>query len=387
VHRTPDRAATIPAPRSNAAPWWRTATVYRAYLPSFADGNGDGIGDLIGLRERAGYLVLLGVDAVSLSGLLTQPDPRSGATAPGIDRAAGGLPELDAFIGEAHDQGLKVILEGPAGVVDGMERTLRFWLDRGIDGFRAAGGDKARLRRLLDEYPARALVGTVDTNDDAAGPQQRLQYEVARSGWNSAALTAAVNHAMGGGETPTWVLSDRGLQRPASRHGAGPLGERRARALALLQLALPGAVEICAGDELALPDVVGLDLRDDSWVPLPWAGEKPPYEFTRQDASWLPIPEGWVDRTVESQLEDAGSMLSLYRQALELRQSSPAASGDGIEWYGAPDGCLALRRTGGLICAVNTTTVPVPLPPGTLLLSSVPLVDGSLPGDATAWLS
>jgi alpha-glucosidase len=414
VHRTSDAAAALPAPRSNAARWWRGATVYRVFLPSFADGNGDGIGDLGGLRERLGYLVVLGVDAVSLTGLLTAPDPRSGANAPGIDRDAGGLPELDAFIGEAHDQGLKVILEGPHGAAQGLERTVRFWLDRGIDGFRTDSADRdssAALRRLLDTYPARVLVG----GSDGPGPQQRLQYGLSRCGWDSAAMTATITSALsatGSSDgTPTWVLTDRGGRRPVGRYGDPALAGRRARAVALLQLTLPGAVEICAGDELGLPDAPqadprppwadrrgglpdrepagptdAVDLDDNSWLPLPWAGEKPPYGFTRHDTSWLPIPEGWVDLTVESQLEDADSTLSLYRRALEIRHGHGSACGDGVEWYGAPEGCLALRRTGGLVCALNTTASPVPLPPGEVLLSSVPLAGGELPADSAAWL-
>jgi alpha-glucosidase len=79
-------------------------------------------------------------------------------------------------------------------------------------------------------------------------------------------------------------------------------------------------------------------------------------------------------------------MLSLYRTALELRALRPEFAGTGIEWYGSPPGCLAFRRRGGLICALNATDVPIALPPGEVILSSAPLIDGALPADATAWL-
>lgn len=427
MHRTPDTAGTFSAPRSNAVPWWRNATVYRLFLPSFADGNADGIGDLVGLRDRLGYLLLLGIDAVSLGGLLTESSGHDEAEVPGIDRTVGTLADLDAFIPAAHEQGLKVTLETSAVSGIGVERALRFWLDRGVDGFRVAGGDDNRLRRLLDSYPGRVLAGS----GDGFGPQQRLQDGLCRAGWDAARLTKAINDALAvvadTDSVATWMLSDRGLGRPGNRYASGSVGLQRARAIALLQLALPGAVELWSGDELGLPDVVSRapELVESgvgphtyagssdggSWsspdteslngqtsadrsgetsaehpVPLPWAGEKPPYEFTARDASWLPIPEGWADLTVENQLEDTGSMLSLYRQALEIRHGHPSASGDAVEWYGAPDGCMAFRRSGGLICAVNTSDAPVPLPPGEPVLSSGPLVDDALPRDTTAWL-
>jgi alpha-glucosidase len=99
------------------------------------------------------------------------------------------------------------------------------------------------------------------------------------------------------------------------------------------------------------------------------------------------MPQGWTALSVEAQLEDPGSMLSLYRQAIELRGSNPAFDGDTLEWYGAPPGCFSFRRkSGGLICALNTSNSPVPLPPGDVLLASGPLADTHLPPDTAVWL-
>jgi alpha-glucosidase len=99
------------------------------------------------------------------------------------------------------------------------------------------------------------------------------------------------------------------------------------------------------------------------------------------------MPPDWAGLTVAAQLEDAGSTLSLYRRALEIRHEHPAFEGDEIEWYGAPAGCFAFRRKeGGLICALNTSASPIALPPGEVLLSSTPLTDGKLPADSAAWL-
>jgi alpha-glucosidase len=192
------------------------------------------------------------------------------------------------------------------------------------------------------------------------------------------------------------------VSRQVTRYGGGELGVRRARAMALVQLALPGSVYLYNGEELGLPDVElpSWAMRDPMWersghtvsrdgcrVPLPWQGELPPYGFTDGPASWLPMPPDWAPLTVEAQLEDPGSTLSLYRAALELRRTNPAFAGAGVDWYGAPDGCLAFRRDeGGLICALNTRGSPVPLPPGQLLLSSHPIPHDTLPTDTAVWL-
>jgi alpha-glucosidase len=170
----------------------------------------------------------------------------------------------------------------------------------------------------------------------------------------------------------------------------------------LLELALPGAVFVYNGAELGLPnaDLPDSALQDPVWersdrtergrdgcrVPLPWEGSTPPFGFSTSDDTWLPMPAEWASLTVEEQLEDVDSMLSLYRSAFELRALRPEFAGPGLDWYGSPPGCLAFRRRGGLICALNATDVPIPLPPGELLMASAPVVDGQLPPDAAAWL-
>jgi alpha-glucosidase len=177
----------------------------------------------------------------------------------------------------------------------------------------------------------------------------------------------------------------------------------RARAAALVQLSLPGAAFVYNGDELGLSNVELPEwaLQDPQWVrsghtqpardrarvPMPWEGDEPPFGFSSSSGSWLPMPYEWAPLTVEAQLEDADSMLSLYRQAIELRKKHAAFAGGELEWFGAPAGCFAYRRKGGgLICALNTTSAPVPLPPGEVLLSSDPLIDRQLPPDTAAWL-
>jgi alpha-glucosidase len=121
-------------------------------------------------------------------------------------------------------------------------------------------------------------------------------------------------------------------------------------------------------------------------VPIPWEGQRPPFGFTTAERAWLPMPERWADLTVEVQLERLDSMLSLYRMAIELRSARPEFGGSVLDWYGSPAGCLAFRRPGGLVCALNASDEPIPLPPGEVLLTSAPIEGGMLPVNAAAWL-
>jgi alpha-glucosidase len=125
--------------------------------------------------------------------------------------------------------------------------------------------------------------------------------------------------------------------------------------------------------------------RDGCRVPVPWAGDQPPFGFSGTAGTWLPVPASWRDLTVEAQDADPASMLSLYRTALRLRRTSAAVAGESLQWLEAPRGCLAFRRPGGLVCLLNTSAGPVPLPGGEVLLASADVSDGYLPVDAAVW--
>jgi alpha-glucosidase len=184
------------------------------------------------------------------------------------------------------------------------------------------------------------------------------------------------------------------------------LGLRRARAAALLELALPGGAYIYQGDELGLPEVEDLPeevLDDPTWersghtvrgrdgcrVPMPWSGSEPPYGFGPGTGQpWLPQPSDWAPLTPEAQAGDPDSHLNLYKAALKIRRDHEALGEGRLTWDDdAPAGVLSFTRDPGFRCVVNLGTAPIDLPAGEVLLASEPLVDGELPVDATVWLS
>lgn len=94
--------------------WWRTAAIYQIYIRSFADGNGDGVGDVAGLRARLPYLRDLGVDAVWINPWYESPMADGGydvADFRRVDPVLGTLEEGAAFVAEAHEHGIRVILD------------------------------------------------------------------------------------------------------------------------------------------------------------------------------------------------------------------------------------------------------------------------------------
>ena len=94
--------------------WWRHAVVYQIYPKSFADGNGDGVGDLPGARSRLDYLRDLGVDAVWFSPVFPSPQCDGGYDVSDyrdIDPMFGTLADAESFIAQAHARGIRVILD------------------------------------------------------------------------------------------------------------------------------------------------------------------------------------------------------------------------------------------------------------------------------------
>ncbi|MDX6352536.1 MAG: alpha-glucosidase [Streptomyces sp.] len=242
--------------------------------------------------------------------------------------------------------------------------------------------------------------------------------------WDAPRLRAAIDDTLAAhapvGAPATWVLANHDVTRTVTRYGRADtgfdfatkahgiptdlaLGTRRARAAALLTLALPGSVYLYQGEELGLPEVEDIPAdrlqdpmyfrsggtdpgRDGCRVPLPWSGTAPPYGFGGAD-TWLPQPDNWAGLTAEAQATDPDSMLDLYRTALRVRRTE-AGLGDGpLRWLEAPDGVLAFARDGGFGCVLNTSSSPVALPRHRqILLASGPLGEGLLPQDTAVWL-
>ena len=86
--------------------------------------------------------------------------------------------------------------------------------------------------------------------------------------------------------------------------------------------------------------------RDGCRIPIPWAGDRPPYGFSRDGAerSWLDQPDDWTALTVAAQVGVTTSMLELYRAGLRLRRANPWAGDGALRWLPSSDSVLAFTR-------------------------------------------
>jgi len=368
-------------------PWWQSGVIYQIYPLSFADSDGDGIGDLRGIIQHLDHLGgapdALGVDAIWLSPIY--PSPRrdfgydvSDYTA--IDPALGTLADFDELVADCHRRGIRVILDlvlnhtsdqhpwfaesrasrestrrdwyiwrdgrgpgqppnnwlstfgGPAWTYDAATRqwylhgflpeqpdvnwrnpavegamldVVRFWLERGVDGFRLdvvnhyvkdaefrdnpiarplaprpydrqqhlhdkdqpeLHGILRRLRALLDRYPERMSVGEVHSDRMAeaaaalygAGDDElhlAFNFAFTRSPWDPAAFQRAIlewEKLLPPGAWPPYALSNHDQTRHITRYGRRD-AEARARVAAALLLTLRGAPFLYYGEEIGLP--------------------------------------------------------------------------------------------------------------------------------------
>ena len=501
-------------------PWWRSAAFYQIYVRSFQDSDGDGVGDLQGIRSRLPYLSDLGVDAVWLTPFYPSPQADHGydvADYTDVDPQFGTLADFDQLLTDAHELGIRVTIDivpnhtsdqhewfrnaiadplhpdrkrymfrpgrnggppnewtsafgGPAWTLDeqtgeyylhfftpeqpdldwheeavqkSFEQILRFWLDRGVDGFRidvahALFKDQTlppmvepvprppfgdwlnallqpelhplyrRWREIADEYPGeRMYVGeiVIENQEKIATYVERDQLHLSFNfaflfePWDAGSMRRTIERtldALGAvGAPATWVFENHDVTRVATRYGGGTVGRRRARAAALLLFGLPGVSYIYEGQELGLEEVdVPDDARQDPIffrtngrrigrdgcrVPIPWTPEQPTFGFTTGEP-WLPMPQGWDAASVEAQTGAPLSTLELYRSGLRLRPH-----GEDFSWRDGPDGTMIFDR-GNLTVAVNFAAPELELPDGELVLASEPDVTTTLPADTAAWV-
>ncbi|MFF3154416.1 glycoside hydrolase family 13 protein [Streptomyces sp. NPDC057910] len=139
--------------------WWRDAVIYQVYPRSFADGNGDGMGDLEGVRARLPYLRDLGVDAVWLSPFYASPQADAGydvADYRAIDPMFGTLLDADALIRDAHELGLRIITD----LVPNHSSDQHEWFKRAL-----AEGPGSPLRARYHFRPGKGEDGQLPPND------------------------------------------------------------------------------------------------------------------------------------------------------------------------------------------------------------------------------
>ena len=368
---TPDPSRPAPDPD-----WWRTAVVYQIYPKSFLDSDGDGIGDLPGILSRLDHIAALGVDGIWLSPIFPSPQADGGydvADYRDVDPRFGTLSDLDGLVGQAHELGLRVLLDivpnhcstahpwfgeavaahpgdpswrrlhirrgaaggrppnnwnsvfgGPAWsplpghpgwwylhlfdaaqpdlnweceeVRADFDRTLRFWFDRGVDGFRIdvahglmksphypdAGGPENRLleegaeeahphwdrpevhgiwrrwRRIADAYePTRVFVAEAWVEPDSLERYLRpdelhaaFDFSFLQVGWDRQEIAAAIDGGLARAATvsapTTWVLDNHDVPRSVTRFGWQAAGHP-----VFTHGPSPGAPDLSAGRRMA----------------------------------------------------------------------------------------------------------------------------------------
>jgi alpha-glucosidase len=476
---------------TSARPWWQEAVFYHLYLRSFADSDGDGLGDLPGLIAHLDHLRgapdSLGVDAIWISPLFPSPDVDFGYDVRdyrAVDPRYGTLADFDRLISEAHRRGLRIILDmvlnhtsvehpwfiesrgartsprrdwyywrdprpggrppnnwqsvfggkgwewdeptgqfyyhmflheqpdlnwGNPAVRHELLDVVRFWLDRGVDGFRLDAANVwgkhpdlpdnpprlgvrpydwqthlydmdhptmnvalGELRGVLDSYGDRMAVGeTIERGSPVKAAlhvgEDKLHlafnFAFGQCPWRPGAFLRSVEAweaALGPDRWPVYVLSDHdGAGRHVARYG-GRHPDAVAKVAAAMLLTLRGTPFVYYGDEIALPptliprsqilDPVSKHYwpfysRDPGRAPMPWNAS--PHGGFTDGRPWLPPHPGYGERNVESQRADPDSVFHFYRRLIALRAGSEALrSGDFVNLTPRPrHGWAYLRRS------------------------------------------
>jgi alpha-glucosidase len=477
----------IAAPAASL-PWWRGAAIYQIYPRSFADSDGDGIGDLPGITGRLDHVASLGVDAIWLSPFFTSPMRDFGydvADYCAVDPSFGTLADFDALVERAHALGLKVLIDqvyshssdrhpwfresrssrdnpragwyvwadarpdgsppsnwqsvfgGPAwqwdarrgqyylhnflaeqpdlnvhepAVQDALLDVARFWLDRGVDGFRIDalnfamhdpelrdnppvldGGKRTRpfdfqqhlhnqshpdIAKFLERF--RKVAGDAFTIAEVPGESRldEMRAFTAPGRLSSAygfdflyadkltpELVVRVARDWPEDEGwPTWAFENHDAPRAVSRWVAEEHCETFARTKMLLLATLRGSIILYQGEELGLPQAdVPFDRlqdpeaianwpetlgRDGARTPMPWSASAPYFGFSTAEP-WLPADDSHRPLAVDRQEGDPHSPLHFTRQCLNLRRAQSALRHGTMAILEAGEALLAFERSEG----------------------------------------
>lgn len=309
---------------------------------------------------------------------------------------------LHAFLREQPDLNWR----NPA-VSDAMHDILRFWFDRGVDGFRIdvlwhcykaadfadnppnpdfhpAMGEKlkvlqqhsanqpdihdlaASFRRLADGFGERVLVGEICLpvpqlmqyygSQDAPGVHLPFNFQLLDAAWDAGELTRLIadyEAALPEGGWPNWVMGSHDAARIAGR-----LGDDQARVAAMLLLTLRGTPTLYQGDELGIGwvDIPADRIRDPQDLRQPGLGlgrdhARTPFAWDTSSHAgfspgepWLPLHKDWRTRNAAVQVNDPHSMLNLYRRLLALRRHRDALNIGDIELLAAQGPVLSYIR-------------------------------------------
>lgn len=466
--------------------WWKTAVFYQIYPRSFMDSNGDGVGDLEGIRQKLDYLVRLGIDAIWISPIYPSPMADFGYDVSNycdIHPMFGNMNDFDRLLEETHQRGLKIILDwvpnhtsdehpwfaesrqsrdnprrdwyiwkdpktdgsppnnwesffgGSAWEWDevtgqyylhqflekqpdlnwrnpdvrkAMYDTLRFWLEKGVDGFRMdvihhlmkhpdfpdnpyltdTQGRKYQphyydigqpeihdrlreIRQVINAYPGeRVMIGETWFET----PQELIPYygkdldelhlpfnfTLIPLPWEAKRFKHAIKNyyaCLPKGATPNFVLGNHDQHRLASR-----LGKENHRSAALLLLTLQGSPTLYYGDELGMVDGIitperyqdpvmvrkpdTSEGRDPERTPMQW-DSSPNAGFSPASVeTWLPVNPDYQEVNVNQQESDPNSTLHFYRRVLALRRSEKALiDGEFTLINNAPEDVLIYTRS------------------------------------------
>jgi alpha-glucosidase len=455
------------APGETGLAWWQREVFYQIYPRSFQDSNGDGNGDLRGIRARLDYVQWLGAGAIWICPFFRSPMADGGYDISDycdVDPLFGNMDDFTALLDAVHARGMKLVLDlvpnhtsdqhpwfiesrssrdnprrdwyvwRDAGPENGAPSNwlshfggcawrldqatgqyyyhaflsaqpdlnwrnpelrraiydvMRFWLTRGVDGFRVdavtnlveddllrddpQNRDYRRgmppdsvlrrvftkdrpethqivgeMRDVLDEFPDRVLIGEVHlplARAMAYYGRQRpffnlpFNFQLMQSDWDCRSLSAAIDQytqLLPQNAWPNWVLGNHDEKRLATR-----IGKEQARIAAMLLMTLKGTPFIYNGDELGMRNVPISRFsmrdtrvktmshrfsRDGARTPMRWNSGKGS-GFTTSTKPWLPLGNKTNPADVASQQEDGGSLLNLYRDLIALRRKSPALIG------------------------------------------------------------